>query len=88
MKLRIFTVLLVLGLCVGTASAQFSFGGTVYDPTNNANPVGWQYSLACRWPTTGIPPEWSTRKQATCLINAETETSFNVRLPYQALSSR
>jgi hypothetical protein len=37
MKRRIFTVLLVLGLCVGTASAQFGFGGIVYDPTNYAN---------------------------------------------------
>lgn len=26
MKRRIFTVLLVFGLCVGTASAQFGFG--------------------------------------------------------------
>ncbi len=39
MKRRIFTVLLVLGLCVGTASAQFGFGGIVYDPTNYANAV-------------------------------------------------
>ena len=39
MKHRIFTVILVLGLCVGTASAQFGFGGTVYDPTNYANAV-------------------------------------------------
>lgn len=31
MKRRIFTVLLVLGLCVGTASAPFAFGGIVYD---------------------------------------------------------
>ena len=38
MKRRIFTVLLVLGLCVGTASAQFGFG-IVYDPTNYANAV-------------------------------------------------
>jgi hypothetical protein len=37
MKRRIFTVLLVLGLCVGTASAQFGFGGIFYDPTNYAN---------------------------------------------------
>jgi hypothetical protein len=28
MKRRIFTVLLVLGLCVGTASAQFGFVGS------------------------------------------------------------
>jgi len=39
MKRRIFTVLLVLALCVGTASAQFGFGGIVYDPTNYANAV-------------------------------------------------
>ena len=39
MKRRIFTVLLVLGLCVGTASAQFGFGGIVFDPTNYANAV-------------------------------------------------
>ena len=38
MKRRILTVLLVLGLCVGTASAQFGFG-IVYDPTNYANAV-------------------------------------------------
>jgi len=37
MKRRIFSVLLVIGLCVGTASAQF--GGIVYDPTNYANAV-------------------------------------------------
>ncbi len=37
MKKRIFSVLLVIGLCVGTASAQF--GGIVYDPTNYANAV-------------------------------------------------
>ena len=39
MKRRIFTVLLALGVCVGTASAQFGFGGIVYDPTNYANAV-------------------------------------------------
>ena len=38
MKKRILTVLLVIGLCVGTASAQFGFG-IVYDPTNYANAV-------------------------------------------------
>jgi len=37
MKRRIVSVLLVIGLCVGTASAQF--GGIVYDPTNYANAV-------------------------------------------------
>jgi hypothetical protein len=36
MKRRIFIALLVLGWCVGTASAQFGFGGIVYDPTNQA----------------------------------------------------
>ncbi len=39
MKKRVLAVLLVLGLCVGTAYAQFSFGGIVYDPTNYANAV-------------------------------------------------
>jgi hypothetical protein len=39
MKKRLIAVLLVLGLCVGTASAQFGFGGIVYDPTNYANAV-------------------------------------------------
>ena len=38
MKKRVLAVFLVLGLCVGTASAQF-FGGIVYDPTNYANAV-------------------------------------------------
>ncbi len=38
MKKRILAVLLIIGLCVGTASAQF-FGGIVYDPTNYANAV-------------------------------------------------
>jgi hypothetical protein len=37
-KKRILAVLLITGLCVGTASAQF-FGGIVYDPTNYANAV-------------------------------------------------
>jgi len=37
-KRRILAVLLVIGLCVGTASAQFGFG-IVYDPTNYANAV-------------------------------------------------
>jgi hypothetical protein len=37
-KKRILAVLLVVGLCVGTASAQFGFG-IVYDPTNYANAV-------------------------------------------------
>ncbi len=38
MKKRILAVLLVMGLCVGTASARFGFG-IVYDPTNYANAV-------------------------------------------------
>jgi hypothetical protein len=38
MKRKIIVSLLVLGLCVGTASAQFGFG-IVYDPTNYANAV-------------------------------------------------
>src|SRR5690242_14514560 len=36
---KIPAVLLVLVLCVGTASAQFGFGGIVYDPTNYHNAV-------------------------------------------------
>src|SRR5467141_2757897 len=39
MKKRILAVLLIFGLCVGTASAQLGFGGIVYDPTNYANAV-------------------------------------------------
>jgi len=39
MKKTVLAVLLVLDLCVGTASAQFGFGGIVYDPTNYANAV-------------------------------------------------
>ncbi len=35
MKKRILIVLLVMGVCVGSASAQF--GGIVYDPTNYQN---------------------------------------------------
>ena len=38
MKKRMLAILLVFGLCVGTASAQFGFG-IVYDPTNYANAV-------------------------------------------------
>jgi hypothetical protein len=37
MKGKILVVSLILLLCVGTASAQFSFGGIVYDPTNYHN---------------------------------------------------
>jgi hypothetical protein len=36
MKRKALALLLILGLCVGTASAQFGFG-IVYDPTNYAN---------------------------------------------------
>ncbi|MGC2332974.1 MAG: hypothetical protein WA581_16085 [Candidatus Acidiferrales bacterium] len=39
MRRRILAALLVVGLSVGTASAQFGFGGIVYDPTNYANAV-------------------------------------------------
>src|SRR5213082_3399179 len=34
---KILAVSLILLLCVGTASAQFGFGGVVYDPTNYHN---------------------------------------------------
>lgn len=37
MKRKILICLLVMGLCVGSASAQFGFGGIVYDPTNYHN---------------------------------------------------
>ena len=37
MKKKVLICLLVLGLSVGTASAQFGFGGIVYDPTNYHN---------------------------------------------------
>ena len=37
MKRKILVVSLILLLCVGTASAQFGFGGVVYDPTNYHN---------------------------------------------------
>jgi hypothetical protein len=37
MKRRILIGLLVVGLSVGTASAQFGFWGIVFDPTNYAN---------------------------------------------------
>jgi hypothetical protein len=36
-KQKVLAVLLVLTLCAGTASAQFGFGGIVYDPTNYHN---------------------------------------------------
>jgi conjugal transfer/entry exclusion protein len=37
MKRKILALLVVTGLAVGTASAQFGLGGIVYDPTNYAN---------------------------------------------------
>jgi hypothetical protein len=37
MKQKVLAVLLILTLCAGTASAQFGFGGIVYDPTNYHN---------------------------------------------------
>ena len=43
MKRKILTFVLVTGLCVGTASAQF--GGIVYDPTNYSNALLRYYQL-------------------------------------------
>src|SRR2546429_7731691 len=37
MKQKALAVMLVLALSAGTASAQFGFGGIVYDPTNYHN---------------------------------------------------
>src|ERR1700728_1011790 len=47
MKRKALALLLIMGLCVGTASAQFGFG-IVYDPTNYANALlsGQQSDLA------------------------------------------
>jgi len=42
---KILISLLVAGLCVGTASAQFGFGGIVYDPTNYHNALLRYYQL-------------------------------------------
>ncbi len=39
LKKKIFALVFILGLRIATASAQFGFGGIVYDPTNYANPV-------------------------------------------------
>src|SRR5438034_4501516 len=39
MKQKALAVMLVLALSAGTASAQFGFGGVVYDPTNYHNAV-------------------------------------------------
>jgi hypothetical protein len=44
MKKKFFACLLALGLCVGTASAQFGFG-IVYDPTNYSNALLRYYQL-------------------------------------------
>jgi len=42
---KILICLLVLGLSVSTASAQFGFGGIVYDPTNYSNALLRYYQL-------------------------------------------
>jgi hypothetical protein len=42
---KILICLLVLSLSVGTASAQFGFGGIVYDPTNYSNALLRYYQL-------------------------------------------
>ncbi len=42
-KRKVFAVLLMLAVCVGTASAQF--GGIVYDPTNYQNALLRYYQL-------------------------------------------
>jgi len=42
---KILICLLVLGISVGTASAQFGFGGIVYDPTNYHNALLRYYQL-------------------------------------------
>jgi hypothetical protein len=44
MKRKILILVLVMGLCVGTASAQFGFG-IVYDPTNYGNALLRYYQL-------------------------------------------
>ena len=43
MKKRMLVILIVMGLAVGTASAQF--GGVVYDPTNYANALKRYFQL-------------------------------------------
>jgi hypothetical protein len=45
MKQKAFAVLLVLAICAGTASAQFGFGGIVYDPTNYHNALMRYFQL-------------------------------------------
>ncbi len=42
-KRKVLAVLLILAICVGTASAQF--GGIVYDPTNYQNALLRYYQL-------------------------------------------
>ena len=44
MKRKILILVLVMGLCIGTASAQFGFG-IVYDPTNYGNALLRYYQL-------------------------------------------
>ena len=44
MKRKVLLLVLVMALCVGTASAQFGFG-IVYDPTNYANALLRYYQL-------------------------------------------
>jgi hypothetical protein len=44
MKRKILILVLAMGLCVGTASAQFGFG-IVYDPTNYGNALLRYYQL-------------------------------------------
>src|SRR5436853_7607347 len=45
MKQKALAVMLVLALSAGTASAQFGFGGVVYDPTNYHNALLRYYQL-------------------------------------------
>ena len=45
MRKKFLSVLLLTVLCVGTASAQFGFGGIVYDPTNYYNALLRYYQL-------------------------------------------
>src|SRR5436190_19206596 len=45
MKQKALAVMLVLALSAGTASAQFGFGGVVYDPTNYHNALVRYFQL-------------------------------------------
>jgi hypothetical protein len=45
MRRKILIFVLVAGLCAGGASAQFGFGGIVFDPTNYANALLRYYQL-------------------------------------------